>query len=44
MPLFEDQPDNINHMVAKGATVRDFNILPTIDLLTALRTVINDPL
>ncbi|XP_060236844.1 UDP-glucuronosyltransferase 2B31-like isoform X2 [Meriones unguiculatus] len=44
VPLFEDQPDNINHMVTKGAAVRDFNILPTIDLLTALRTVINDPL
>ncbi|XP_028642646.1 UDP-glucuronosyltransferase 2B1-like isoform X2 [Grammomys surdaster] len=39
-----DQPDNINHMVAKGAAVRvDFNTLSASDLLTALRTVINDP-
>ncbi|XP_059131136.1 UDP-glucuronosyltransferase 2B1-like isoform X2 [Peromyscus eremicus] len=44
VPLFADQPDNINHMVAKGAAVRvDFNTLSTTDLLTALRTIINDP-
>ncbi|XP_031197872.1 UDP-glucuronosyltransferase 2B1-like isoform X2 [Mastomys coucha] len=44
IPLFVDQPDNINHMVAKGAAVRvDFNTLSTTDLLTALKTVINDP-
>ncbi|XP_059131137.1 UDP-glucuronosyltransferase 2B1 isoform X1 [Peromyscus eremicus] len=44
IPLFADQPDNINHMVAKGAAVRvDFNTLSTTDLLTALRTIINDP-
>ncbi|XP_036032142.1 UDP-glucuronosyltransferase 2B1-like [Onychomys torridus] len=43
IPLFADQPDNINHMVAKGAAVRvDFNTLSTTDLLTALRTIIND--
>ncbi|XP_034364867.1 UDP-glucuronosyltransferase 2B1-like isoform X2 [Arvicanthis niloticus] len=44
IPLFADQPDNINHMVAKGAAVRvDFNTLSATDLLTALKTVINDP-
>ncbi|XP_028640284.1 UDP-glucuronosyltransferase 2B1, partial [Grammomys surdaster] len=44
IPLFADQPDNINHMVAKGAAVRvDFNTLSATELLTALRTVINDP-
>ncbi|XP_034364932.1 UDP-glucuronosyltransferase 2B1-like [Arvicanthis niloticus] len=44
IPLFADQPDNINHMVAKGAAVRvDFNTLSDTDLLSALKTVINDP-
>ncbi|XP_006983865.2 UDP-glucuronosyltransferase 2B1 [Peromyscus maniculatus bairdii] len=44
IPLFADQPDNINHMVAKGAAVRvDLDTLSTTDLLTALRTIINDP-
>ncbi|XP_041494732.1 UDP-glucuronosyltransferase 2B1-like, partial [Microtus oregoni] len=44
IPLFADQPDNINHMVAKGAAIRvDFSTLSTTKLLTALRTVINDP-
>ncbi|XP_052054646.1 UDP-glucuronosyltransferase 2B1-like [Apodemus sylvaticus] len=44
IPLFADQPDNINHMVAKGAAVRvDFSTLTATDLLTALKTVINDP-
>ncbi|XP_008838565.2 UDP-glucuronosyltransferase 2B1-like [Nannospalax galili] len=44
IPLFADQPDNIAHMVAKGAAVRlDYSTLSTTDLLTALRTVINDP-
>ncbi|XP_052054552.1 UDP-glucuronosyltransferase 2B1-like [Apodemus sylvaticus] len=44
IPLFADQPDNINHMVAKGAAVRvDFSTLSATDLLTALKTVINDP-
>ncbi|XP_032772789.1 UDP-glucuronosyltransferase 2B1 [Rattus rattus] len=44
IPLFADQPDNINHMVAKGAAVRvDFNTLSTTGLLTALKTVMNDP-
>ncbi|XP_027246801.1 UDP-glucuronosyltransferase 2B1 isoform X3 [Cricetulus griseus] len=45
IPLFADQADNIHHLVAKGAAVRvDFNTLSTTNLLTALRTVINDPL
>lgn len=44
IPLFADQPENINHMVAKGAAIRvDFSTLSTTELLTALRTVINDP-
>ncbi|XP_052054777.1 UDP-glucuronosyltransferase 2B1-like [Apodemus sylvaticus] len=44
IPLFADQPENINHMVAKGAAVRvDFSTLSATDLLTALKTVINDP-
>ncbi|XP_038194534.1 UDP-glucuronosyltransferase 2B1 [Arvicola amphibius] len=44
IPLFADQPDNINHMVAKGAAIRvDFSTLSTTELLNALRTVINDP-
>nr|XP_020139855.1 UDP-glucuronosyltransferase 2B4-like [Microcebus murinus] len=44
IPLFADQPDNIAHMKAKGAAVRvDFNTMSRTDLLSALRTVINDP-
>uniref|UniRef100_A0A8C6GCL4 UDP-glucuronosyltransferase n=1 Tax=Mus spicilegus TaxID=10103 RepID=A0A8C6GCL4_MUSSI len=44
IPLFGDQPDNINHIVAKGAAVRvDFDTMSTTDLLAALKTVINDP-
>nr|XP_012616450.2 UDP-glucuronosyltransferase 2B31-like [Microcebus murinus] len=44
IPLFADQPDNIVHMKAKGAAVRvDFNTMSSADLLSALRTVINDP-
>ncbi|XP_008837929.1 UDP-glucuronosyltransferase 2B1-like [Nannospalax galili] len=44
IPLFADQHDNIARMVAKGAAVRlDYSTLSTTDLLTALRTVINDP-
>ncbi|XP_052054655.1 UDP-glucuronosyltransferase 2B1-like [Apodemus sylvaticus] len=44
IPLFADQPENINHMVAKGAAIRvDFSTLSATDLLTALKTVINDP-
>ncbi|XP_060234795.1 UDP-glucuronosyltransferase 2B1-like [Meriones unguiculatus] len=45
IPLCADQPDNINHMVAKGAAVRvDVHILSTTNLLTALKTVQNEPL
>lgn len=44
IPLFGDQPDNINHMVAKGAAIRvDYSTLSSTGLLTALKTVINDP-
>nr|XP_020139851.1 UDP-glucuronosyltransferase 2B31-like isoform X2 [Microcebus murinus] len=44
IPLFWDQPDNIVHMKAKGAAVRvDFNTMSSADLLSALKTVINDP-
>ncbi|XP_069314175.1 UDP-glucuronosyltransferase 2B17-like isoform X3 [Eulemur rufifrons] len=45
IPLFADQPDNIAHMKAKGAAVRvDFNTMSSTDLLSALKTVINDPM
>ncbi|XP_069869178.1 UDP-glucuronosyltransferase 2B31-like [Dipodomys merriami] len=44
IPLFADQPDNIVHMIAKGAAVRlDFHTMSSADLLKALKTVINDP-
>ncbi|XP_029400880.1 uncharacterized protein LOC110330325 [Mus pahari] len=44
IPLFADQHDNINHIVAKGAAVKvDFETMSTTDLLAALKTVINDP-
>ncbi|XP_037385562.1 UDP-glucuronosyltransferase 2B4-like isoform X3 [Talpa occidentalis] len=44
IPLFADQPDNIAHMMAKGAAVRvDFDKLSSTDLLNALKKVINDP-
>nr|XP_044986121.1 UDP-glucuronosyltransferase 2B1-like [Jaculus jaculus] len=44
IPLFADQPDNIAHMISKGAAVRvDFNTISSADLLSALRTVLNDP-
>ncbi|XP_010946906.2 UDP-glucuronosyltransferase 2B31 isoform X1 [Camelus ferus] len=44
IPLFADQPDNIAHMTAKGAAVRlDFNKISRIDLLNALKQVINNP-
>ncbi|XP_012864473.1 PREDICTED: UDP-glucuronosyltransferase 2B31-like isoform X2 [Dipodomys ordii] len=44
MPLFGDQPDNIVHMVAKGAAVRvNFNTMTKSDLLNALDAVIYDP-
>ncbi|XP_012579721.1 PREDICTED: UDP-glucuronosyltransferase 2B31-like isoform X4 [Condylura cristata] len=44
VPLFADQPDNMVHMMAKGAAVRvDFHTMSSTDLLNALKTVINDP-
>ncbi|XP_069314500.1 UDP-glucuronosyltransferase 2B17-like isoform X2 [Eulemur rufifrons] len=45
IPLFAEQPDNIARMKAKGAAVRvDFNTMSSTDLLSALKTVINDPM
>ncbi|XP_058402389.1 UDP-glucuronosyltransferase 2B31-like isoform X6 [Diceros bicornis minor] len=44
VPLFADQPDNIEHMKLKGAAVGlDFNTMSSTDLLNTLKTVINDP-
>lgn len=44
IPLFGDQKDNIVHLKTKGAAVRlDFLTMSSTDLLTALRTVTNDP-
>ncbi|TSL28232.1 UDP-glucuronosyltransferase 2B18 [Bagarius yarrelli] len=44
MPLFADQPDNINHMKAKGAAVKlDINTLRTEDLKQTVDDVINNP-
>ncbi|XP_027245057.1 UDP-glucuronosyltransferase 2A1 isoform X5 [Cricetulus griseus] len=44
LPMFADQPDNIAHMKAKGAAVEvNMNTMESVDLLNALRTVINDP-
>ncbi|XP_027622144.1 UDP-glucuronosyltransferase 2B15 isoform X4 [Tupaia chinensis] len=44
LPLFADQPQNIVHLMTKGAAVRlDFNTMSSTDLLNALKTVINDP-
>ncbi|XP_053455727.1 UDP-glucuronosyltransferase 2B4-like [Nycticebus coucang] len=44
IPLFADQPDNIIRMKAKGAAVTlDFTTMSSADLLSALKTVINDP-
>lgn len=40
-----DQDDNIIHMKAKGVAVElNMNTMTSADLLSALRTVINDPL
>ncbi|XP_045389045.1 UDP-glucuronosyltransferase 2B17-like isoform X2 [Lemur catta] len=45
IPLFADQPDNIARMEAKGAAVRvDFHTMSSTDLLSALKTVTNDPM
>ncbi|XP_059131163.1 UDP-glucuronosyltransferase 2A2 isoform X2 [Peromyscus eremicus] len=44
VPMFADQPDNIAHMKAKGAAVEvNMNTMTSEDLLSAVRTVINDP-
>ncbi|XP_031246955.1 UDP-glucuronosyltransferase 2B31-like [Mastomys coucha] len=44
IPLFGDQFDNIVHLKTKGAAVRlDFLTMSSTDLLTALKTVTNDP-
>ncbi|KAM6220578.1 UDP-glucuronosyltransferase 2B17-like [Rhynchocyon petersi] len=44
IPLFADQADNLAHMKAKGAAVNlDMDKMTTRDLLSALKTVINDP-
>ncbi|XP_053086338.1 UDP-glucuronosyltransferase 2C1 isoform X2 [Pangasianodon hypophthalmus] len=44
LPLFADQPDNINHMKTKGAAVMlDFNKMETKDLKQAISDVINNP-
>ncbi|XP_017315340.1 UDP-glucuronosyltransferase 2A1 isoform X2 [Ictalurus punctatus] len=44
LPLFADQPDNINHMKTKGAAVMlDFNKIETNDLKQAVNDVINNP-
>ncbi|XP_056602934.1 UDP-glucuronosyltransferase 2A2-like [Triplophysa dalaica] len=41
LPLFADQPDNLNHMRSKGAAVvLDINTMTSKDLLDALNTVI----
>ncbi|XP_058523228.1 UDP-glucuronosyltransferase 2B31 isoform X2 [Ochotona princeps] len=44
IPLFADQFDNIAHVKAKGAAVKvDFITMSSADLLSAVKTVINDP-
>ncbi|XP_040823460.1 UDP-glucuronosyltransferase 2B13-like isoform X3 [Ochotona curzoniae] len=44
LPLFADQPDNIIYMKAKGAAVKlDWKTISSAELLSALKTVINDP-
>uniref|UniRef100_A0A8D1NMZ1 UDP-glucuronosyltransferase n=1 Tax=Sus scrofa TaxID=9823 RepID=A0A8D1NMZ1_PIG len=44
IPLFADQPDNIAHMMAKGAAVRlDLDTMSRTDLVNALKQVINNP-
>ena len=45
IPLFADQPDNIAHMMAKGAAIRlDMETMSRTDLVNALKQVINNPL
>ncbi|KAF4013027.1 hypothetical protein G4228_004613 [Cervus hanglu yarkandensis] len=44
LPLFADQPDNINRVKAKGAAVRlDLETMSKTDFLNALKQVINNP-
>ncbi|XP_065769988.1 UDP-glucuronosyltransferase 2B17-like isoform X3 [Muntiacus reevesi] len=44
LPLFADQPDNIERVKAKGAAVRlDLETMSSRDLLNALKEVINNP-
>ncbi|KAG8515244.1 UDP-glucuronosyltransferase 2B18, partial [Galemys pyrenaicus] len=44
IPVSADQPDNVAHLMAKGAAVRvDFKTMPTMDLVNALKKVFNDP-
>nr|XP_017202998.1 UDP-glucuronosyltransferase 2A3 isoform X2 [Oryctolagus cuniculus] len=44
VPLVNDQHDNIAHMKAKGVAVEvNLHTMTSADLLSALRTVINDP-
>ncbi|XP_076586984.1 UDP-glucuronosyltransferase 2A2-like [Chaetodon auriga] len=43
IPMFSDQPDNLNHMKAKGAAIIvNFNFMKTEDLRDAINAVIND--
>lgn len=45
IPLFGDQPDNIAHMVAKGAAVSlNIRTMSKLDFLSALEEVIDNPL
>ncbi|XP_076867461.1 UDP-glucuronosyltransferase 2A2-like [Brachyhypopomus gauderio] len=45
IPLFADQPDNMNHMKTKGAAVMlDFHKMESKDLRDAISEVINNPL
>nr|XP_051683944.1 UDP-glucuronosyltransferase 2B14-like [Oryctolagus cuniculus]XP_051684480.1 UDP-glucuronosyltransferase 2B14-like [Oryctolagus cuniculus] len=44
-PLFGEQPDNVAYMTAKGAAIRlNWKRMSSADLLSALKTVIHDPL
>ncbi|XP_072289413.1 UDP-glucuronosyltransferase 2A1-like [Eucyclogobius newberryi] len=43
LPMFADQPDNMVHMVEKGAAISlEFNFMTTENLRDAINTVIND--
>ena len=44
LPLFAEQPDNINRVKAKGAAVRlNLETMSKTDFLNALKQVINNP-